>query len=86
MPALPVETQADRFARPRVVLPDGIVNHALMMGSRAVALNAEQLTDTWHRLRASVYDAGLVTATHLEVPFKEEAAAGAGTVGKGGAC
>ena len=67
-PALPVEQPGDRFARPRVHLPEGIIKDTLSMGLRSVAMTAEQLRSTWECVLETVYDAGLVAAVHLEVP------------------
>jgi hypothetical protein len=86
VPALPVEQPADRFARPRAVLADGVLKDTLGMGLRAVALSPEQLDDTWQQLLTTTYDAGLVAAKQLSVPEKESGAAGAETVGAGRVC
>lgn len=86
VPALPVQQPSDRFARPRVVLPDGIIKDTHGMGLRSVPLSHAQLHDCWERLLAAVFEAGLVPATHLEVPARADQAPSAATVGSGGAC
>lgn len=86
VPALPVRQPSDRFTRPRVVLPDGIIKDTHGMGLRSVPLSPAQLQDCWGRLLAAVYEAELVAATHLEVPAQAGQASGVSITGSGGAC
>lgn len=74
-PAQPVGQPLDRFARPRLVLPDGILNEELPMGMRPVAMPSVELTQTWEQVLAQVFAADLVAATHLDVPVQPAAAA-----------
>lgn len=86
VPALPVQQPGDRFARPRVDLPDGIIKHTHGMGLRSVALTPEVLQDCWERLLDLVHGAGLVAATHLDVPPGDALMSSDDRVGSGGTC
>jgi hypothetical protein len=86
VPALPVVQPSDRLARPRVVLDEGILNEALPMGLRKVAMPSSQLESVWIRVLETTYASDLVAATHVDVPRTDEAADTAGSGGRGRPC
>lgn len=70
-PCLPAADGPPRFARPSINL-DGVVNPALMMGSKGTAKTLDDITTAWTSVRQQVLDAGLQIGVAADQPARSQ--------------